>query len=148
MGDRVTSECAYDPCEKPRYAKLLCRGHYNQQWVGQELRPLRRRRVDNPGDWREWYLHDAGYIARARLNPETGKQEYQLEHREVMKAHLGRDLYPGENVHHINGDRADNRIENLELWSTSQPAGQRVEDKLRWAREILEKYRDWEVTRA
>jgi hypothetical protein len=34
------------------------------------------------------------------------------------------------------------RIENLELWSKSQPSGQRVEDKILWAIEILEDYKD------
>lgn len=45
-----------------------------------------------------------------------------------------------ENVHHRNGDRLDNRIENLELWSTVQPSGQRVRDKIEYALEILTRY--------
>lgn len=62
------------------------------------------------------------------------------QHREVMKEILGRDLLPGENVHHKNGVRHDNRPENLELWVTHQPSGQRPDDLVTWAKEILSRY--------
>lgn len=57
-----------------------------------------------------------------------------------MESLLGRHLLREETVHHVNGVRNDNSPENLQLWSSSQPAGQRVTDKVAWAIELLELY--------
>jgi hypothetical protein len=57
-----------------------------------------------------------------------------------MAQMLGRPLTNSESVHHRNGNRTDNRVENLELWSRYQPSGQRVSDKLEYALELLHQY--------
>ncbi len=63
-------------------------------------------------------------------------------HRYVYEQHYGITLTPNQNIHHINGDRLDNRIENLELWDTTQPSGQRVEDKIKFYFELVENYKN------
>lgn len=83
----------------------------------------------NKGDWvavSRSYAEQHAYMVR--------------EHKLVMESVIGRELYPHEQVHHMNGQRDDNRADNLELWSISQPPGQRVTDKIEWAISYLEQY--------
>jgi hypothetical protein len=108
-------------CGKKHNARGYCYGHY-AKWrsYGDPLADPRKNA----------YNINSGYVTKGN----------KLMHRVVMAEHLGRPLLPQENVHHINGDKRDNRIENLELWSRSQPSGQRVSDKVNWAVEMLTLY--------
>lgn len=127
--------CDFEECPNPHDSKGLCSSHGKQRAAGLELTPLRTTR---PAQWSTWNLQSTGYVARWKSV--KGERIYQAQHRYVMEQHLGRPLRSDESVHHRNGDKSDNRLENLELWSRYQPAGQRVADKVAWAREILALY--------
>jgi len=88
------------------------------------------------------HIDKRGYkciVKRGHPNAKNSKGRI-YEHVWIMSESLGRALNEGETVHHKNGMRSDNRIENLELWSKSQPSGQRVEDKIEWCKNFLREY--------
>lgn len=127
--------CSLEGCSDKHFAKDLCSIHYGRAKYTRVRTPV----VES--DWRTWRRHRSpeGYMVRSyRLN---GRSTSKLEHRLVFEDSLGRELRPEENVHHINGVKDDNDPDNLELWSTSQPSGQRITDKADWAEEILRLYR-------
>ena len=64
---------------------------------------------------------DDGYIAvYVPSHPRANSDGYVMEHHLVMEKHLGRLIAPGEVVHHINGVRDDNRIENLMVMTAKE----------------------------
>jgi hypothetical protein len=93
--------------------------------------------------WRGGRHLKKGYVMmKCSGHPRGGKGGYVFEHILVMEGVLGRYLEKDENVHHLNGVRADNSPGNLELWVKPQPSGIRASDAVAWAKEILKRYED------
>ena len=122
-------KCSLEGCEVASESRKLCSRHYQQLRAGI---PLTLKFLCAPKG--SGYKNPQGY-RHVWVDNKT-----RQEHHVVMEKTLGRLLVPGENVHHKNGVRDDNRPENLELWISHQPAGQRVEDLVSWAHEIIDRY--------
>lgn len=136
-------ECSVAWCDKRHKGLGLCSMHLNRLRRGEHLNG---RTWDEPGAWKtgsdgyvERSIRVYGPVPRGK-HPSDLPTVRESEHRVVMSEHLGRRLLTHEEVHHKNGVKDDNRIENLELWSKSHPAGQRVSDKVSWAKELLATY--------
>lgn len=127
--------CEVLDCDRPTQARGLCGTHY-QRWrqggdvqaehaVG-DVPPSERPRTS-----RGWVSGGYRYVPVDEDEQHlVDGARYAAQHRLVMARLLGRPLAPHENVHHRNGHRSDNRAENLELWTTLQPTGHRVSDRI------------------
>lgn len=136
--------CSFDGCDRKHKAKGLCGSHYTQYRLGHDLAPLREYQargssVRQPAGTGTINSHGYRQISYP-THPNAHKNGTVPEHRLVMEDHLGRYLFRDETVHHRNGDRTDNRIENLELWSGRHPKGSRVDDLVSYSTEILSRY--------
>lgn len=137
----IGSPCKHPSCSgvtEQGSAQGYCGAHYQRWKKGADMDlPIQRVRQKNK------YINRDGYVVWAdRKSPHASNKQNGtvLEHRHVMGEHLGRTLFKDENVHHKNGNRSDNRLSNLELWTKSQPSGQRVIDKIKWSIQFLEEY--------
>lgn len=90
-----------------------------------------------------------GYVFLSLPNhPNADSQGKVYEHVVIMSQQIGRALLPEETVHHKNGVKDDNRPENLELWASNHPSGQRTEDLVEHYMAGLVKYRTKEQLQA
>ncbi len=86
-----------------RYCSWLCS---RKAMARKQIKPL----SDRPA-----YINRQGYVMVPIASCGRSGNNYRAEHRVIMEAHLGRRLLSQEHVHHINGIKADNRLENLTL---------------------------------
>jgi hypothetical protein len=136
---RLRTLCSVPNCDRLAHANGICPTHYRR------LADRGNLRADEPINT----VAGLGFLnhgyrvvpIRRELRHLTNGKTPAEEHRFLMAMHLGRPLFPDEVVHHRNGVRTDNRIENLELWSTAHPSGQRTQDKVAFAVDILRRYR-------
>lgn len=139
LSRQVNGTCIVDGCTRKATARGLCSTH----------RVRKSKTGDVQADVPIKQIAGTGYVTRSgyRVIPIPHADRWlvhhkssEFEHRYVMALMLGRPLTRDESVHHRNGNRLDNRPENLELWSRYQPKGQRVSDKLAYAFELLHRY--------
>lgn len=126
--------CSISGCGQPHHCRGWCEVHYARWRLHGTPEPEGLRAPRGAG-----HVDGHGY-KRHHYRDADGRLHAMLEHRWVMSEILGRPLEKYERVHHKNGNRADNRPQNLELWIIGHPSGQRVEDQVAWAAEILSRY--------
>lgn len=141
------SSCSVAGCDRPHGAKGFCGAHYKRFLAhGDPQAEIPIRESDGTGHMSHGYRQ---LNVPSELRHLSGGARKIAEHRLIMAKSLGRALSTDEHVHHINGVKTDNRLENLELWSTSHPSGQRIKDLLEFCMAMLDRYSDefWLIDR-
>lgn len=131
--------CIVQGCKNEVKAKGLCGKHRNKlKKYGNPLFESEWSKKRNKKKVVDGYVHI--YVGKHPMANRSGRVP---EHRYVVSQQLGRNLEKFETVHHKNGDKTDNRPENLELWCGNHQPGQRVEELVEWAEKILKLYGDY-----
>ena len=138
---RNPEPCSVAGCERNAQVGELCAPHAKRrERTGKVGTGSIQRKAGNHKGKDRWVASSGYAWVRRPDHPDAYRNGTLQEHTVVMSDLLGRPLLPGENVHHKNGVRDDNRPENLELWISHQPKGHRASDLVAWAREILDRY--------
>lgn len=126
-------------CDKPIHARGICKNCYrkvNYEEHERERRGAIKHDLLPIGSIRP----DTGGYQRIKIDTGHGAKDWVKYHKYLMEQHLGRKLESYENVHHKNGIRNDDRLDNYELWVTKQPKGQRPKDLIEYAIWIIKTY--------
>ena len=109
---RITCFCRWCGTSFLEYPKRIAIGY--GKYCSRNCYALARRGDGSPRWKGGRYIDRLGYVQLSY----HGERIY--EHRLVMQQHLGRKLRRDEHIHHINGNRQDNRIENLRIVSREE----------------------------
>ena len=122
--------CSIDGCSLELRAREMCPKHYERDRKYGDPHHIDFKRGKDSPAWKGGRMvNKQGYV---RVNVgKTGymfpamvdRHGYVLEHRKVIAENLGRELSRHETVHHINGNKQDNRLENLQLRSGQHGQG-------------------------
>ena len=137
---KAKEKCTTEGCDRIQSCRSLCRKCYGKVWYEEYERKNRgaKKHIHKPvGDK---FVNTYGYVVIKIQGSKGVKAKRELEHRYIMSIFLGRKLETYESVHHKNGNKQDNELDNLELWVTKQPRGQRPKDLIEYAKWILKTY--------